>query len=91
MQFCVLPLEYLNVDLKCVHMVRIHRNLFSSAKLRRDFSSFHIKWKKDGWLRTDDAKTMDWLSHTSRSDIYDINGCFYFSGKKAFKYLCVTS
>lgn len=50
MQFCVLPLEYLNVDLKCVHMVRIHQNLFSSAKLRRDFSSFLIQWKKDGWL-----------------------------------------
>lgn len=50
MQFCVLPLEYLNVDLKCVHMVRIHLNLFSSAKLRRDFSSFLIQWKKDGWL-----------------------------------------
>lgn len=42
---------------------------------------------KERWM-TDDAETMDWLSHTSRSDI---NGCFYFSGKKAFKYLCVTS
>lgn len=83
MQFCVLPLEYLNVDLKCVHMVRIHQNLFKTKK-----RFFLISYKmKERWM-TDDAKTMDWLSHTSRSDI---NGCFYFSGKKAFKYLCVTN
>lgn len=62
MQFCVLPLEYLNVDLKCVHMVRIHQNLFKTKK-----RFFLISYKmKERWM-TDDAKTMDWLSHTSPS------------------------
>lgn len=49
MQFCVLPLEYLNVDLKCVHMVRIHQNLFKTEK-----RFFLISYKmKERWMAED--------------------------------------